>query len=233
MLIYEGRSYDDGIDFYVIGEEDTFFISSKRLENGEIKVEKKDELSKSKRYNKWRLFAILGIVLYIILASFVTVIFYPNISDKIFSSLDILYLYLIGMSGLLMYLLYTLLYVSKNDTVLNYHGACHVVLNYYEKNKKMPETIEDLANEDVSCVTCLFNMFPCIMLFIFLCFCVVTFFHTFLSILLLFIGSFLLARKMWVDGFGIPFEKSVINYPTINELEVALSGLKMFIEENH
>lgn len=224
MEVYEGRSLENGTELYVCQNEGSFIISSLMGKDGKITVNEKTKFTSNKKFNKWRVIACLAILN----STFIIIGF------SIFLEFALEKICFFGMLGILNFVLYNCFiefYKKSNVSTLRYHTATHIVLNYYNKYGKLPETLENIAKTDKKRTSCIFSVTFCFLLIGFILLFIVALSINWWLKLLLIILCTGITFVAWASGVFNSFtQENLLLLPSFKELEVALKAMERFIE---
>lgn len=230
MRIREGRYYDDGIDFLVLNEGKHFVISSKINSNRTVSVEKNRGYRKNSKDFYYRVTTCIIIILYLAFVYGMYHLFYSGTSGGISFFMKFFFLYIIIMVGFLSYFVYMVVYLHKKQVALRFHMAAHKVLNFYEKNKKAPENLEEFLSSSHIRNNCFFSVFLCLMwLATFLAISLVLF-NNIWAQLILCMFSYGLTYKMYKEKYFNGIQTVLFEHVGIDEIEVAIRALEKYIE---
>lgn len=227
MHILEGKAYCDGLELICTNKAKTLSINARRNVNKTVEVVIKDRYSKNETFIFRNILGILFLVIFLFLFALLCKFFSLYILKPEISIEDIIFI--LSSNSLLwcMYFLYGILYSLKNKTMVKFHMASHMVLNYYYNYNEMPTTIEDVLNESSTIAACPFTLIPCTLFCFSLILTEMVLLH---NVILLMIYSCLVvkfASELLVRGFFDSFQKMFLESPTMNEIEIALGALSV------
>lgn len=211
-------SYEDGIEFFL--KKKTGYSSRARLlENGKIKVttERSEHSFLSREKSSIKDYALT-----LIMAIVVTIII-NFVSQELLKHV-LLVLSIWFFTGLVFYT------NGLNSCTRRFHGAEHKILNAYNALNRLPTMDEALKYSR-------FYMFcGCTMVSVFLAFgtaiylCIVIFEGIVITIIAILVMCYFIL-KLWTRGKLNIFQLFSTSEPTTIEVEVALEGLKGWLEE--
>ena len=225
MYISEARAHSCGVDFYV--PEKRITIRAVRKPNCEIEVTKVPGIQFNKSYSLKNTTKFKIILL-------TTAILYSFIIDGLRKYIDIWSFNLILVCAFLWVVMF-LYYRAENKNQDSYwehryHGAEHKLLNYVDKYKKVPESIDDVKNMSIFSVRCGSTVLTFLLLVATMITLIIwtipgVILKIIFSILSVFICIFL-----WGRGNLDFFQRSVVKEPGDAELEVVIAGVKEYAE---
>lgn len=222
MNIAEARSRKDGIDFFI--NEKNLTISAERTAEGKVVITKENYIKPLERVRNIKV-KIMCFLLSLIIATI-----YSFIEKKGYGHTAIILLILALVWSVVFgyYLLQTK--DASNKQSFRYHAAEHKALNFWDKYEKIPETVEDIMKMNSISWRCGSTVVAVVLLLV-----------TLISLGFLFIPLFFLkiawaalsvylTMYLWANGKCNFFQKMVISEPSIQEVEVAMEGMKVYLD---
>lgn len=222
MDMSEARSFKDGIDFHAKTSNGFITIRARREEDGQISVER---IPGVESFNEKYSIINIAIGLITVLMNALLSHYLKPLANE---------MYYCGIILLAWGIAFMYYFVSKintnNASMYRYHAAEHKLLNYYDKYKKAPETVDDIRKMSSISIRCGSTIIMVAMIFFTLIALSVIFFKSIWIRIPLIILSAILTIYLWGKEKCYTFQKMVLKEPTINELEVALLGMKEYVK---
>ena len=222
MNIAEARSRKDGIDFFI--NEKNLTISAERTAEGKVVITKENHIKPLERVRG------IKIKMMCFMLSLVIAAVYSSIEKNGYGHKAIILLILASLWSIAFgyYLIQTK--DENNKQTFRYHAAEHKALNFWDKYKKTPETVEDVMKMNSISWRCGSTVLAVVLLFVTL----VSFGFLFVPFLILKITcaalSAYLTMYLWANGKCNFFQKMVILEPSFEEVEVAMECMKVYLD---
>lgn len=230
MQIYEGRSYENGVDFYVCDAKRSFVINAVRPADGDdICVKFLPQMSKNKKALFWRIMSYITTMFFCLYSALMCYLMRNHVFDPSVTLMDFVFLFSIIIGAFVFYFGFIFLYFIHNESTLKYHAAGHMVLDYYNKFKAFPESVEDIFKGSKMNIGCIFTIVPTLILFFSMILCTFVLFTNIWSRLICIGISIFVTFKLWVEGYCNKFKQIMMEEPTYVELNIALIALNEFI----
>lgn len=224
MRITLGRSYQNGFDFWVSYGKNKCVINAGRDEKGKIFVDLKDRprnIAKSPSFKRK-----FGLLIFSILMSLFYNYAKQFLSGDVMIIVFTLALWIFGYMGVYIYSC-----DKNNNQLLRYHAVEHMILNYYERNHKAPESIKEFSKENKLYFTCGATITVVILFIVSNMFMVFPFLpdNIFFKIMLV-ITALVIPISLWICGKLDFIQNLLIKSPTEKDLEVGFEVLKKVYE---
>lgn len=216
MEWFEARSYKDGIDFNV--REKGTYVIAKREKNGQITVTLSNH-PRSVEESKYKsIFALIMAIFFTLTISAF------RIRDE-----KAMYMWLIAFVWI-MSILYTVLSnnFAKPRSVLRYHAAEHMALNFYDRYKRAPDSLREIKLMSMINVSCGSTVYVVLLFFITLAMVGIIYVPFVVLKILWMAISASLSVYLWGLGKLDFIQKMNLMRPTDQELEVALAGIQEY-----
>lgn len=216
MGILFGKSYENGIDFYVEYKNEKFVVSAIN-EGDAINVEKKDNSFKRNETNKEKNKFYLAIIAIIFTALYT---FFGK------SNLMIVACFWMFATG------YFIVNNKKNvnKKVFKYHAVEHKIINYYSKYGRVPTKREEIENEDSVLLFCGTTLLTVLMVLISCLILVFSMISNIFVAFLIFVSTVCLTVFLWLCGNLNFFQKLSIREPSEEEIKLGVKAMEKFLE---
>lgn len=226
MHIAEGRSFDEGIEFYV----KSTVISVKRQE-GKVIVLKSNSSKLHDKKNRQKIYvSLLFAIITTLISKIPSMLKSPEL-QALFENSKIHILLALAVIWLLVLSYYFFESLTPAKVQSNkYHAAEHKVLNYTDKYNKAPESCEEIMEMSSISYGCGSTIIAVILILVTLCISGALFIPWLILKIIWFGISAFITLYLWANGKCNFLQKFVIVEPTYEEVEVAFIGIKEYLK---